>query len=74
MRLCRGAGSLIKDVRTLRFHELRHTAISLLIVEAASIIEVGGDPTWSIAEAIRRIHNRESISVLFDDIDRPKGP
>lgn len=26
-----------------------------------------------IADAIRRIHNRESISVLFDDIDHPKS-
>ncbi len=24
------------------------------------------------AEAIRRVHNRESLSVLFEDIDRPK--
>lgn len=37
--------------------------------EKVVVVSVSG----LFAEAIRRIHNRESISVLFDDIDHPRS-
>lgn len=38
---------LPEEKRALKFHELRHTAVSLLIAEGASMVEIGAILGWS---------------------------